>query len=54
MEYIKFGAEIVIYGVALFIAIGVTVSLIGGAIGFVLWTWDKLKEEKSQWKNWEK
>ena len=54
MEYIKLGAEVVIYGVALFIAIGVTVSLIGGAIGFVLWTLDKLKEEKSQWKNWDK
>lgn len=54
MEYTKLGIEILIHGIALFIALGVTVSLIGGAIGFVLWTWNKLKEEKSQWKNWDK
>ena len=53
MEYIKLGTEILIHGVMLFIALGVAVSLIGGAVGFVLWVWDRLRKESSQWKNWE-
>lgn len=53
MEYIALGSEILIHGVALFIALGVTVSLIGGAVGFVLWVWDRLRQEKSQWEKWE-
>lgn len=53
MEYIKLGIEVLIHGVAIFVALGITISLLGGAIGFVLWVWDKLREEKSQWKNWE-
>lgn len=54
MEYTKLGIEILIHGVALFIALGIAVSLIGGAVGFVLWVWDRLRQERSQWKNWDK
>ena len=53
MEHIKLGIEILIHAVAVFIALGVAVSLIGGAVGFVLWVWDRLRQEKPQWKNWE-
>ena len=54
MEYAKLGLEILAHGVALFVALGIAISLVGGAIGFVLWVWDRLRQEKSQWKNWDK
>jgi len=47
------GAEILAHGVAIFIALGITISLLGGAIGFVLWVWDRLRQEKPQWRDWE-
>jgi len=48
MEHIELGIEVLIHGVALFIAVGVAISLIGGAVGFVLWVWDRLRQEKDR------
>ena len=51
MEYIKLGIEVLVHGVALFIALGVAISLLGGVIGFFIWLFGKLREEKSTWQN---
>ena len=53
MEHIKLGIEVLVHGVALFVCLGIAISLIGGAIGFVLWVWDRLRKERSQWEKWE-
>lgn len=51
METIKFAFELIVNGVAIFIAIAVAISLIGGAIGFLFWLKDKIADEKSTWLN---
>lgn len=45
MEQVKFVLEIIINGLAIFIAFAVLISLIGGAVGFVFWLIDKIREE---------
>jgi uncharacterized membrane protein YhdT len=45
MEQAKFILELAINGLALFIVFAVLISLIGGAVGFVLWLIDKIREE---------
>ena len=45
MEHVKFVLELIVNGLALFIVFAVLVSLIGGAVGFVLWLIDKIREE---------
>lgn len=51
METIKFILEIAVNGLAIFILFAVVISLIGGAVGFALWLFDRIKEEKSTWLN---
>lgn len=45
METIKFILEMAINAAALFVLFAIVVSLIGGAVGFVLWLIDRIREE---------
>ena len=54
MEHIKLGLEILAHGVALFVCLGIAISLLGGAIGFIVWIFAKLREEKQTWQKWDK
>lgn len=51
MEQAKFILDFAISGLAMFVVFAILISLIGGAVGFVIWLFDKIKEEKSTWEN---
>lgn len=52
MEYIKFWSEVAVHVIVLFIFVGIIFSFTAGVIGFIVWLWDRIKEEKSGFRDW--
>ena len=53
-EYVKFAVDVLIHMAIIGVMLGIIISLIGFIGGFGFWIWDKIRKEKSQWKNWDK
>ena len=54
MEYIKFFGEVSAHIILFALLAGAGMALLTFAASFMLWMIDKARQEKSQWKNWDK
>jgi hypothetical protein len=54
MELIKTILEMSVNVAAIIIMFAVVLSIIAGAVGFILWLFDRIREERTQWQNWDR
>lgn len=54
MELIKTILEMTVNIAALIIAFSVALSLVLAAVAFLFWLFDRIREERRQWQNWDR
>lgn len=54
MELIKTILEMTVNIAALIIAFSVALSLVLAGVAFLFWLFDRIKEEREQWTNWDR
>jgi hypothetical protein len=54
IEYLKFAGEVMIPMTIIAVMVSIIVVCISAMGCFGFWLWDKIREEKSQWQNWDK